>query len=71
MAHEMEDKFSVQAVTKPLPNKVDMEAFEECYTAADVGEQRPGYTKRDQKDMYRMGKRQELMVCLSYCHPEL
>ena len=42
----------------------DVEGSEEIYAPADVGEHRPGYTKRDQKDMYHMGKRQELMVGL-------
>ena len=58
----MDEKSSVPTVTKGIPEDGDVEGSEEIYAAADVGEHRPGYTKKDQKDMYHMGKRQELMV---------
>ena len=58
----MDIKFAAQGMTKDVPANGDVETSEESYAAADVGEHRQGYTKKDQKDMYRMGKRQELMV---------
>lgn len=55
-------KSSVQAVAKDLPSSLDAETPEDGYADVDVGEHRPGYAKSDRRDMYRMGKRQELMV---------
>lgn len=58
----MGEKLSTATVTKGISDNGDPESSEEIYAAAVVGEHRPGYTKKDQKDMYHMGKRQELMV---------
>ena len=58
----MDEKSGAPAVAKVISGSDDVESSEEIYAAADVGEHRPGYTKKDRKDMYRMGKRQELMV---------
>ncbi|KAL8641734.1 MAG: hypothetical protein Q9226_008596 [Calogaya cf. arnoldii] len=55
-------KSSAHATTKDLPSHLDTEAPEEGYADVDVGENRPGYAESDRRDMYRMGKRQELMV---------
>ncbi|KAI4254353.1 MAG: hypothetical protein LQ352_003141 [Teloschistes flavicans] len=62
MAGEVRDKPSVQATTTVFPSNPATELSEDGdYLDIGVGEQRPGYTKVDRKDMYRMGKRQELM----------
>ena len=62
MTHDTDEKASEQAVIMDVLGHGDVEASEGSFTEADVGDYRPGYTKKDQKDMYRMGKRQELMV---------
>ena len=58
----MDEKSNAPAVAKVISGSDDVESSEETYAAADVGEHRPGYTKKDKRDMYQMGKRQELMV---------
>ena len=42
------------------PAQVSLHDLED-YPSTEVGDDRPGYTKNDRRDMYRMGKRQELM----------
>lgn len=46
--------------TKYELDGVDDEAGDDIYSEANPS--RPGFTKHDQKDMYRMGKIQELRV---------
>lgn len=58
----------MQAMTKDWSSNVNAEIFEDNYADVDVGEHRPGYVKSDRKDMYRMGKRQELMVSMARHH---
>ena len=58
----MDAKSWAQTVMKDVPSSADVDTPEDAFADAEVGEHRPGYTKRDRGDMYRMGKRQELMA---------
>lgn len=68
-AHRFENKSSSTAVSKArysLDGMGENEAGDDVYDRANPA--RPGFTKSDQRDMYRMGKIQELKVGRSFAH---
>jgi len=62
----MDEKQVFEDSANETPKKDDSDrAIEEEVGEAysEVGHSRPGFTKLDRRDMYRMGKIQELKVC--------
>jgi hypothetical protein len=62
----MDEKQVFEDSANETPKKDDSDrAIEEEGGEAygEVGHSRPGFTKLDRRDMYRMGKIQELKVC--------
>jgi hypothetical protein len=62
----MDEKQVLEDSANETPKKDDSDrAIEEEVGEAysEVGHSRPGFTKLDRRDMYRMGKIQELKVC--------
>jgi hypothetical protein len=62
----MDEKQVFEDSANEAPKKDDSDrAIEEEVGEAysEVGHSRPGFTKLDRRDMYRMGKIQELKVC--------
>lgn len=63
-AHQTSAKTSSQESLHEFSDHYNMDDIEDCLDDG-VGDDamRRGHTKNDQKDMNRMGKRQELIVC--------
>ncbi|KAL9599854.1 MAG: hypothetical protein Q9219_003548 [cf. Caloplaca sp. 3 TL-2023] len=61
MAHKEHEKPSAQATMSDDVRVLDVKGSDTGFADRDVGAHRPGYAKTDRKDMYRTGKRQELM----------
>jgi hypothetical protein len=56
--------FEDSAIETPKRENAGQVSEEEAGEAySEVGHARPGFTKLDRRDMYRMGKIQELRVC--------
>ena len=67
--HEASGKFPVQHSLRKIARGSNDESIEnnggEGEGEGDAEPRRRGYTMNDRRDMQRMGKRQELMVCTS------